>query len=106
MTKMATTRIQKRHLIYQRVLLLVDLLAPVRRGLSTTEICERINERMELSYSHRTIARDLQAMCELGYVSFEVRQIGEKQSLSRFWRLNLAKSENLQQIAFGQVEAG
>jgi DNA-binding transcriptional ArsR family regulator len=102
---MTTPRKIKRHNIYRRILLLVDTLAPLRCGITSTEACKRINERMGEAYNRRTVSRDLEALYELGYVRFEVRKLGPKQMYSRFWILNLAKSENLQQIAFEQVEA-
>jgi len=102
---MSTQRKVKRHNIYRRILLLVDTLAPLRCGITSTEACSRINQRMGEAYNRRTISRDLEAMYELGYVRFEVRKLGPKQTYSRFWMLNLAKSENLQQVAFEKVEA-
>jgi predicted DNA-binding transcriptional regulator YafY len=102
---MAGKAIEKRHQIYQRILMLVDTLAPLRRGISTNEVCSRINDRLGESYSSRTIYRDLQAMQSLGYVRCESRQVGPKQGYGFYWSLNLAKSENLQAVAFEKVEA-
>lgn len=90
----------RRHSIYIRVLLLIDSLAPVRRGLTVEELWEQINIRSGEGYSRRTIRRDLDAMYEIGLVSKYGVPSTNGLNITFFWTLNLRRTESVQSMAY------
>jgi hypothetical protein len=72
----------------QRVLLLIDLLSPLRRGATAAELARDISDELD-RYSVRTIRRDLEALHDLGLVtptsSTNASRIGTGAKVKR-WR--------------------
>lgn len=96
---------RKRHRIYMRILLLVDVLAPIRAGMRTSEICHAINKRSGESYCERTIQRDLSVMQEIGFVRKVSRQMDGRKFKTQVWTLDLTESSLVQAVAFKKLES-
>lgn len=91
--------IDKRGGIVKRILLIIDVLAPIRHGIALTEITERINDACGLRVSTRTVHRDLMALKEIGYVTCDVH--GKRKHR---WKLNLRRTECVQAVAVDLLE--
>lgn len=94
--------IRGRYGIYLRILTLVDEMAPLRRGVTSSELTQRINDRLGETYSVKTIHRDLIALHETGYVQRQHLH-AKNARLSDVWTLNLSASENLQYVSLKQL---
>lgn len=91
-----------RHSVYLRVLSLVDVMAPIRNGLTASQITELVNEKIGDNYTTRTIQRDLLAMESIGYAtrvtpSNEGCRGGRQRDI---WKLNLISTQATQAVAY------
>lgn len=59
----------------ERVLLIIELLSPLRYGATLGELTRDVGDALDADYCERTIRRDLKALEEMGFV--EVRRTGE-----------------------------
>jgi Fe2+ or Zn2+ uptake regulation protein len=100
-----SNRPKRRHSIYRRILILIDTLAPLRRGISAEDLCETINEITGETYCTRTIYRDLVALHEMGVVLKDMKRIHKLGQKTAFWKLNLERSEKLQTVAAKVMES-
>lgn len=82
----------------RRILTMVDILAPLRLFHSTRELHRMINDRMGSEWHLRTVARDLEALEEMGLVDCQFKRelSGTKAAC---WKLRPLHSEPLQHAA-------
>jgi hypothetical protein len=99
------SREQNRERTFVRILLLIDTLAGSTHGMTAGQITKRINELARETYHCRTIRRDMDALESVGFAIREDRKPNSKNVPTIFWRLNLKRSERLQEVAFEMVEA-
>lgn len=71
MIREATNPEHRRLRQLERTLLIVGLLAPLRRGASADEICRDVSDELGERWCRRTIARDLGCLEALGVVERE-----------------------------------
>ncbi len=96
---------QRRYEQLRRVLGIVDLLAPAIRYQTTQEVQHAYNERHGTTWHWRTVQRDLEFLQEAGLVEQELRQeFGDNRTATRFWKLNMTRSENAQEAAIAVLD--
>lgn len=100
----ARNRPHRRHGIYRRILILIDTLAPLRRGITVEDLCNEINEVTGETYCTKTILRDLIALHAVGVVTKEFKRVHKVGRKTPFWKLNLDRSERLQMVAAKVME--
>ena len=96
---MAATHCEKR---IRRVLLIVDLIAPIRRHVTPREILDLLQgqDGCSQSVTLRTVERDCEMLRRLGVLHLKyARDPGQPGRPRKMWRLNLKCSESLQHAA-------
>jgi hypothetical protein len=96
---MQDTAKHKRGKIVMRILSIVDVMAPRRRGMTCDEITAEVNESTGESFSSRTIMRDLRTMHLLGFMSRIKSNNSQGRGTLYIWTLSLGRSTQLQEVA-------
>jgi hypothetical protein len=74
-----------------RVLLIAELLAPLRRGATIQELCADVSDSLGHRYCERTIMRDVDLLESLGIV--------EKDRLRVYWNGDSARASIVERMA-------
>ena len=91
---------RRRHNTVRRIITLIDVLAPLRKGATAGDLTRKVNDATGDDYSYRTIQRDLLSLEEIGMVfCLDSKKSTRKMPDGWLWFLNLSRSKVLEELA-------